>query len=299
MTAVHTEALPLQAGDGHGWQLLASIPAQPLATLLWLPAMGVAAKHYRPFADALAARGIATFVHEWRGNGSSNRRASHLHDWGYAELLEMDLPASEAAIAARLPDAERIVGGHSLGGQLACCRLAIAPNSARRIWLVASGAPYWRAFPRLSRYALPLAFRFLPWLADRCGALPGRRLGFAGQEARGVIRDWARSAVTGRYSMAVSRGDPAPTEGGHGDSRQGHGPLVDLELPMGSVETVVQAVLLQRDWLAPASSLRFLLTKMRPVSTRVDVLDATALGAEADHFEWMKHPHQVVARLMQ
>ena len=142
-------------------------------------------------------------------NGAATAPATCAHrrrqDWGYAELLGRDLPASEAAIAERFPDAERIVGGHSLGGQLACCRLALAPRSAQRLWLVASGAPYWRAFPTRTRYWLPLAYRFLPWLADRRGVLPGRRIGFAGEEARGVIRDWARSALSGRYAGARTR----------------------------------------------------------------------------------------------
>ena len=35
----------------------------------------------------LAAQGIAVFVHEWRGNGSSTQRAGRRQDWGYRELL--------------------------------------------------------------------------------------------------------------------------------------------------------------------------------------------------------------------
>ena len=66
--------IPVTADDGHGWNLAAAVPAQPKAALLWLPAMGVAAKHYRPLAEALAAHGIAVFLHEMRGNGSSNLR---------------------------------------------------------------------------------------------------------------------------------------------------------------------------------------------------------------------------------
>ena len=274
-----TEVLSLTTADGHGWELLAWIPShrdspQPHSTLLWLPAMGIAAKHYRPFAEAMAARGIATFVHEWRGNGSSNRRASRQHDWGYAELLNVDLPASESAIANRLPDAVRIVGGHSLGGQLACCRLALAPRSARRLWLVATGAPFWRAFPVPSRYWLPWVYRFLPWLADRGGVLPGRRLGFAGQEARGVIHDWARTALSGRYSAANLE--------------------EDLEHALRQLEVDVDAVLMQHDWFAPLSSLQFLLSKLGGSRARVKVLDDAAMGARADHFEWMKQPAPVV-----
>ena len=54
--------LPLSTDDGHRYSLIARIPAQPQASLLWLPALGVAAKHYLPLADTLAAKGIAVFL---------------------------------------------------------------------------------------------------------------------------------------------------------------------------------------------------------------------------------------------
>ena len=42
-----TQALehPVVADDGHRWTLLARIPENARASLLWLPALGVAAKH--------------------------------------------------------------------------------------------------------------------------------------------------------------------------------------------------------------------------------------------------------------
>jgi len=273
---IEARELPLHADDGHRYALLARIPRQPGRSLLWLPALGVAARHYLPFAEALARRGVAVFVHEWRGNGSSALRADRAHDWGYRELLTLDLPASEAAIAGIVHGAPRTIGGHSLGGQLACCRLAIAPQAAGAVWLIGSGAPYWRAFPLPYRLWLPFVYRFIPWLADRNGHLPGRRIGFGGNEARGVIRDWARSATGGRYAAA--------------------GLDVDLEAALARVETPIHAIALARDWLGPVSSLRFLLSKMPRTASTIDVLDAAALGTDADHYAWMKAPDAVAAR---
>ncbi|WP_245156511.1 alpha/beta hydrolase family protein [Agrilutibacter solisilvae] len=256
----------------------AVIPAQPRARLLWLPAMGVAARHYVPFAQALCARGIAVFIHDWRGNGSSSLRPSRAVDWGYRELLELDLPAAAAAMAARLEMDASILGGHSLGGQLGACFLGQNPGQARRFWLVASGAPYWRAFPPRTRWWLPLVYRFLPWLAARIGYLPGRRIGFGGNESRSLIRDWARTALSGRYAAA---GMPA-----------------DLEAGMARLLVQARGVVLDRDWLAPTSSLRFLLSKLPHAQSHIRVLDGRALGALADHFTWMKHPGPVVSALL-
>lgn len=258
------------------------MPSEPTAALLWLPALGVAARHYQRFADSLVARGIAVFVHEWRGHGSSSLRASRQQDWGYRELLELDLPASEIGVRQALAeslsaDLSCVIGGHSLGGQLASCRLGMAPEFASQLWLVASGSPYWRAFPPPTRYWLPLVYRFLPWLADRRGALPGHRIGFGGTEARGLIADWARSALSGRY--------------------RAKGLDIDLESAMAQHALDVRAVILADDWLAPGSSLRFLLSKMPRASVSTTLLDARALAARADHFHWMKHPDAIAAAL--
>ena len=191
--------LPVETGDGHRAELIARIPDAARARLLWLPGMGLPARQFIPFAEALAGRGVAVFLLEWRGIGSSNLRAGGGNDWGYRELLA-DILASEAVAEAQAPGLRRILGGHSLGGQLSCCWLGLRPDAADALWLVASGAPYWRAFPAPTRWWLPLAYRFLPWLAHRRGYMPGRRIGFGGNEAVGVIDDWSRSALGGRYA---------------------------------------------------------------------------------------------------
>src|SRR3546814_5898155 len=87
----------LVARDGARWLLTVLSPAQPRAALLWIPALGVAARSYRRFAEALAAQGVAVASHEWRGIDSSSVRASRDCDWDYAPLLLDDLPRSRAA----------------------------------------------------------------------------------------------------------------------------------------------------------------------------------------------------------
>lgn len=279
--AVPMQAITCEAGDGHRFELQAWIPRAPRALLLWLPALGIAARHYAGFAEVLAARSVATLVHEWRGHGSSSLRAGRgrAHgDWGFRELLVHDLEASVRALARLAPGAPRVIGGHSLGGQLACCRLALSPADATATWLVGSGSPYWRAFPPRTRWWLPLAYRFLPWLARRAGHLPGRRIGFGGNEAAGVIADWSRVALGGRYAA-------------RGLDR-------DLDALLARVEAPVRAVALAGDWLGPPGSLRFLLSKMPRASATVDVLDAAVLGTVADHYAWMRQPRAVVGALL-
>lgn len=277
MTAPASRVEALVTGDGHRYELIARIPEAADRALLWLPAMGVPAKHYLPFAEQLAARGIAVFLHEWRGIGSSALRAGRGTDWGYRELLDEDIATSAQAMQVATAGLGAIVGGHSLGGQLACCHLARRPESAQALWLVASGAPYWAAFPAPQRYALPPLYRFMAWLSRVRGVLPGRRLRFAGNEAPGVIDDWSRSGLTGRYRAA--------------------GMDTDLDADLARVDVPVRAACLQADWLGPPSSLHFLLSKLATSAPAVTSLDTAALGVPADHFAWMKRPDAVTAWL--
>ena len=271
----------LRAADGHAFALLHCLPAQPRARLLWLPALGVAARHYLPLAQALAAQGIAVYLHEWRGNGSSSLRPSRVQDCGYREILEQDLPASQQLLFQH-DQQDRvlpwIVGGHSLGGQLACLHAGRFPADFEHLWLVASGTPWWRSFPAPRGWLLPLAYRFLPWLARRNGVLPGRRLGFGGNEARGLIQDWSRVGLSNRYAAA--------------------GMAEDLESQLRLVQGQARAVLMADDWLAPTGSMQALLAKLPDVRVTTSVLDAAMLRTRADHFHWMKAPQAVAQALL-
>src|SRR3546814_10114163 len=66
----------LVARDGARWLLTVLSPAQPRAALLWIPALGVAARSYRRFAEALAVQGVAVALHEWRGIDSRARKST-------------------------------------------------------------------------------------------------------------------------------------------------------------------------------------------------------------------------------
>ena len=267
--------LPVVSSDGARAELMLVAPesaVEPAAVLLWLPAMGVPARHYLPLADALTRLGVATAIHEWRGIGSSDRRAGRQSSWGYRELLEHDLDASLALARTQWSDVPMLVGGHSLGGQLAALLAAMHPQAFAGLVLVASGAPFWRAFAR--GRLIRIAYGLAPLLATMRGHLPGRRLGFAGNEARGVIADWARTGRTGRYAAA--------------------GLDVDLEQLLQRLTLPVLGIRFVDDWLVPSASLDWLVGKLPRAPVTRQLLGAADLaGQPPDHFAWMKAPGAV------
>lgn len=268
--------IPIALADGSSFELVClKPPGDCQRWLYWLPAMGMPARHYLPLAEALVARGIAVVLHEWRGIGSSNQRASRRVDWGYRELLRDDLPAGLLAVSKRWPQARPCLGGHSLGGQLGA--LGAAQNPAvTGLVLVASGAPYWRAYRHGG--LLWLSFVMAPLIARLVGYLPGRRIGFGGNEARGVIDDWARTGRSGRYAA--------------------RGVAEDLEQQLARVKLPVLALRLRDDWLGPQASLDWLLGKMPLTEKRIESIASQDLdGRAADHFGWMKTPAPIAARI--
>lgn len=270
------KTLPIEAPDGHRFEAILMPADRPRNLVYWLPALGVSARAYRPLARALAERGITSVVHEWRGIGSSSLRAGRGSDWGYRELLETDIEAGLAVLEPAM--GPRAIGGHSLGAQLAALALARRPECADGLVITGGGAPYWKSFPWPMKGLLPLVFGGFRSVSALRGYYPGKRLGFAGNEARRLIRDWARSGWTGCYRP--------------------EGVETDLEAAMADLEKPVLTVSMDRDWFVPRGSLDWLLGKLPRCKVHSVVLDREDFKDQRpDHFGWMKEPDPVAERI--
>jgi pimeloyl-ACP methyl ester carboxylesterase len=159
---------------------------------------------------------------------------------------------------------------------MAALYASLHPQDVAGLLVVASGAPYWRQFPQ--GRLLWLAYALAPWLARLFGHLPGRRIGFGGNEARQLIDDWARSGRTGRYAAV--------------------GMNVDFEALLSKLAVPVLGLRMHDDWLVPQPSLSWLLAKMPRSPNVQQVITAADMGAgKADHFGWMKTPLPVATRI--
>lgn len=271
-------SIRVRSGVGAEADLELICPATASLGVLWLPALGVTSRHYRAFAQAMAGEGFAMALHEWRGGGSSNLRAARDCDWGYRELLEEDIPANLEAARKAHPQLKWVVGGHSLGAQLAALFAAARPDSVEGFAFAASGSPYWKTFPGKARWLL----RSVPWLVAAvtaiCGYYPGKRLGFAGREASRLMRDWAHSSKTGTYENYI---------GG-----------TDSERALAEFAKPVLGIRLSDDRLCPMNSFDWLLEKFRRAAVeRVLLTPDDFPSAVADHFSWLKDPQPVADSL--
>lgn len=277
LPAPSQRVVPLANADGSQAELVLTIPANVRHGLFWIPALGVPMRHYQPLAEALAAHGIAVARHEWRGVGSSNMRAARDVDWGYAQLLHTDLPASWDAAVTALPTLDWSIGGHSLGAQFSVMFAALNPGAFASMVLVAGGTPWWRSFSGVRALLFRAILACMPAFGAVAGYFPGRRLGFGGNEARSVMNDWVVSARSGRYSI--------PPE---------------IESHMATLSMPILAMWLAEDFYIPRAAVDDLLGKMPNASIEVDVLDAAAMmDGKADHFSWMASPQRMAQRIAQ
>ncbi len=260
--------ISVEVPDGHRFELIHVAADRPRGALLFLPGMGLSARLFIRFARALAQRGTSVFIHEWRGNGSSNVRASRDSNWGYRELLD-DIDAARQAVTAQAPGGH-LIGGHSLGSQFACLSAAIDSRDCLGLIVLAGGSPYWRTFPLPMKAVMVTIMFAFPTLGTLIGYYPGKRVGFAGNEARGVMADWARSARSGRYAPA--------------------GIDFDIEARLHAMRLPVLALDMADDWFVPRRSLDWLLDKLDGCDITRRTVESAEPGEKADHYAWMKRP---------
>jgi predicted alpha/beta hydrolase len=267
------ERWPVHADDGHAFELLVAKPQNARAALLFVSAMGVEAGYYERFAQALSDRGVLVALCDLRGHGTSSLRPRRGVDFGYREIVEIDIPAAQSVVEHRIGTLPLYLGGHSLGGQLMMLHVAAATPRIAGMVLVACAIPYHRRWTGKTRAQIRIATFVLPAAGFLLGYVPGGRLGFGGTEARTLMRDWSHNARTGRY-------EPVGSE-------------VDYEAALAALRVALVTVNVDGDEMAPSKAVDFVFDKVPHArGRRVEVpLAKTGPGA---HFRWAKDPGHVV-----
>ncbi len=249
-------------------------------TFLFIPAMGVPADYYKPFALRMADRGWAMITADLRGIGSSSVRASRAVDFGYHDLITADIPATVETVRRLFPKNRLILMGHSLGGQLNTLYTALNPEKVDALVFIAACTVYYKGWPFPINMGILAGTQTAAIITMALGYFPGHRIGFGGREARIIILDWARNARNGDYKILNNE--------------------TDFESLISHVEIPVLATSFKGDRLCTERAVRNLTGKFKCADiTYAHFTELDAPAESLNHFRWAKKSDAVVDKIQE
>ncbi len=248
------------------------------ATVLILPALGIAARFYAAFAQSLADHGLDVVIMEQRGHGASALRPSRQCDFGFREYLTTDLSTTLDWIANATPQQPCFVLGHSLGGHLATMACGLFPDRIAGLILSACASPWIPQYPPSMRGKLHVLSAAVTLSTALLGYYPGQRLGFGGREARTLMRDWQHMLRTNHY---VARGLNS-----------------DLDVAVSQYTGPVLSLRYADDAFAPAAATLAVTDKLCRAHLSQACIDTSAYSRRADHYQWVREPQPAISRIV-
>ncbi|TQV73727.1 alpha/beta fold hydrolase [Aliikangiella marina] len=258
--------------------LLSEVESSQQPIVICLPAMGVSARNYRKLAEALVSEGLACGLFEIRGLGSSSVRASRAIDYGYHEILNLDLPATIEFVKQLHPSNPIYLVGHSIGGQFGLLYMAENQHQISGLVGVATGLPHYKRWPFPKSVGLWVGAKLVRIIANIVGYYPGKKLGFAGRESKQVMSDWSYSVVKGDYRIA---GQPH-----------------QINLIKNNHQSAALILTIEKDWMAPPHSAKHLGDKLSPAKVDYHHLNERDFNDDSlGHFNWMQEPQPIAKKV--
>jgi len=234
-----------------------------------LQALGVRVSFYKSLAEALNRYNIHCLLADLRGNGTSSIRPSPTTDFGYYELLTLDIPAIFNAANRIFETHPKYLFGHSLGGQLAALYLSKYPQQARGLIMMTVASPWYKNWTGWRRPAFYAAIHLFSKVSRTLGYFPGHVLQFAGKEAKTLMQDWSHFALTNKI-------EPRNCPTNYDES------LAQLQLP-------VLSITFEKDSLVPKRAATSFHKKLSSASIVHRHLRRTNPGHPTlGHFNWIK-----------
>ncbi len=239
------------------------------AIIVIMPALGVKASFYEPLALALKDSGYIVVTTDLRGTGKSSINPKK-RNFGYHEMISFDWSVIVEKVNKHFPNNKIYLLGHSLGGQLNTLYTSQHQQLISGLILVASCSVHYKGWKFPLNLGVLAGTQLARVLVKLFGYFPGKKVGFAGTEAKNVILDWAYNARTGRYKLLNSQ--------------------IRFEDDFQNIKLPVLAVSFEADKLAPQKAVKILTSKMK--NALVEHVHYQQI--DLDHFNWVKENNYVV-----
>jgi predicted alpha/beta hydrolase len=208
-----------------------------------------------------------------RGTGKSEAKPNKKRNFGYREMLNYDWPVVLDKVNRHFPDKDIYLMGHSLGGQLNVLYAAKHKNLVKGLILTAACTVHYKAWKFPYNLGVLFGTQAGRLLVKILGYFPGKKVGFAGTEAKNVILDWAYTGRTGKYKPL-------------GDD-------FDYESNFKNIELPVLAISFENDKLAPRKAVEELTGKL----SHAKIEHIHFENNKYDHFNWVKQNTELVIKI--
>ena len=243
-------------------------------TLVMIPALGVRASYYKEFAEYLQQDYNIVTV-DWRGHGASSVRPSRKVNFGF-EVLVQDMKEVFDQVENCIPNTDKYLMGHSMGGQVGSLFAARYPTDVKGMILIASSMVYYKGWDKMTSLKIRMVGTLFYPLSKLIGYFPGDRIGFGGKEARWVMKDWGHNALTGKY-------EPVGSD-------------FDYESALKKMIKPAISLSFEYDDLGSERASAYLYQKYNPESEVIHhhLLTADTGNERINHFTWAKKPQYIV-----
>ncbi|MGN2639750.1 alpha/beta hydrolase family protein [Nocardia takedensis] len=244
--------------------------------VLIIPAMAMKARNYLALAKSLHAQGLSVATCDLRAHGEAVPALGEHTDFGYREMLEIDMPALVGAVAERFPRAPLHLFGHSIGGQLALLFAAAHPERVAGVITIGTGTVFWYAFGPRRWFEALSQIQYIGMVARLKGHWPGGVLIPAAMPG-GVMIDWSVHSLTSYYRP-------------RGTKTRYNALLAEMTVP-------VLPISLSEDVLGPKSNVDFLVGRMPKAKVSRWHIDENSGIENRDHFLWLKDSRTLAPKL--
>jgi predicted alpha/beta hydrolase len=262
--------------DNHIFDLETNYYAECSSIILILPALGVRASFYKTLVQEFCKNKMSVMLMNLRGNGDSSVKVTRGVHFGFNEIINHDIASAVDYISKTYPKKKIYLMGHSLGGQLACLYASKFPQKISGIILAASCTVYYKV--HTNKLKILIQTQLVRAVTESLGYFPGKRIGFAGTESVGVMRDWSNNALNGEYIV--------------------DGDTTDFGQKLLELKTSVLALSFEGDNLAPRTAVQDLTGRMPKSRISVKHYYPTDLAQkELNHFCWAKTPKPLISEI--
>lgn len=276
---MRSQNIPLSDGAETVIEWFGDDQASTQGVIVFFPALGVPIRYYHRLAEAWSGRGYRIALVETRGQPQSSIDDVKRHNFGYREVVTVDMVSVMKAIREEVGDEPVYLAGHSLGGQFALMYASRFDDPIDGIILIAAGSNYHRTLSGTAkRLARHINIRLTRLINKTLRYFPGDKLGFGGRQPLNMMNDWSFEGLNGRYRVT-------------NDS-------FDYDAALENLKASVLMVSLEGDPLVPRSCADFLAAKLSSASVHQHTLEAKLFGRKAaSHFGWAKQPDPVLDAL--